>query len=45
MKQIRWLMEQIQYLMAEKFYGQITIRFEAGNITVIKKEQSLIPPK
>lgn len=35
--------DMIQQLVLERFYGAITIKFEAGRITVIKKEQTYKP--
>jgi len=35
------LLELIRRLIARRFYGRIEIRFEAGRITQIKKEESI----
>ena len=35
--------ELIRQLERERFYGALTLKFEAGRITVIKKEQTLKP--
>jgi hypothetical protein len=35
--------EMIRQLVREHFYGALTIKFEAGRITVIKKEQTFKP--
>lgn len=31
----------LRRLKADRFYGSITIKFEAGNVTVLKKEESI----
>jgi hypothetical protein len=33
----------IRQLSRERFYGALTLRFEAGRITTIKKEQTIKP--
>ena len=35
--------ELIRQLVRDRFYGAITLKFEAGRITIIKKEQTLKP--
>ncbi len=35
------LIELITDLIERKFYGKVTISFEAGNIVVVKKEESI----
>ena len=35
--------ELIRQLSRERFYGGLTLRFEAGHITTIKKEQTIKP--
>jgi hypothetical protein len=35
--------ELIRQLVCERFYGALTIKFEAGRITIIKKEQTIKP--
>jgi hypothetical protein len=35
--------ELIRRLSGERFYGALTLKFEAGHITTIKKEQTLKP--
>jgi hypothetical protein len=35
--------ELIRELVRERFYGAISIKFEAGRITIIKKEQTIKP--
>jgi hypothetical protein len=35
--------ELIRQLVRERFYGALTIKFEAGRITIIKKEQTIKP--
>jgi hypothetical protein len=35
--------EMIQQLVRERFYGALTLKFEAGRIVTIKKEQTLKP--
>ncbi len=33
----------LKRLEVDRFYGSITIKFEAGNVTVLKKEESIKP--
>ena len=33
----------IRQLVRERFYGALTLKFEAGQLTIIKKEQTLKP--
>jgi hypothetical protein len=35
--------ELIRQLVRERFYGALTLKFEAGRIVTIKKEQTLKP--
>lgn len=35
--------ELIRQLAGERFYGALTLKFEAGRITTIKKEQTIKP--
>ena len=35
--------ELIRQLVGERFYGALTLKFEAGRITTIKKEQTIKP--
>lgn len=35
--------ELIRQLACDRFYGALTLRFEAGQVTTIKKEQTLKP--
>ena len=35
--------ELIRQLALERFYGALTLKFEAGRITTIKKEQTIKP--
>jgi hypothetical protein len=35
--------ELIQRLAGERFYGALTIKFEAGKIVVLKKEETFKP--
>lgn len=36
-------LDLIRQLSGERFYGALTLRFEAGKITTIKKEQTVKP--
>ncbi len=38
---MKTLIELITDLIERKFYGKVTISFEAGNIVVVKKEESI----
>jgi len=35
--------ELIRQLVRERFYGALTMKFEAGKVTTIKKEQTIKP--
>jgi hypothetical protein len=35
--------ELIRQLVRERFYGALTLKFEAGQLTIIKKEQTIKP--
>jgi hypothetical protein len=35
--------ELIQSLARERFYGALTIKFEAGRVVIIKKEETIKP--
>jgi hypothetical protein len=35
--------ELIQTLVRERFYGAVTIKFEAGRVVIIKKEETIRP--
>jgi hypothetical protein len=37
------IIELIKSLVDSRFYGKITISFEAGNITLIRKEETMKP--
>jgi len=39
LKQKLWSL--IEKLFRDKFYGEILVKFEAGNITIIKKTESI----
>jgi hypothetical protein len=34
----------IRQLVRDRFYGALTLKFEAGRITTIKKEETFKPP-
>jgi hypothetical protein len=36
-------MEIIQELVRERFYGALTLKFEAGKVVYLKKEQTIRP--
>jgi hypothetical protein len=40
-----WIADHIDNLVKSRFYGKVTLSFEAGNITTVKKEETLKPPK
>jgi hypothetical protein len=35
--------ELIRQLARERFYGALTLKFEAGRLTIIKKEETIKP--
>jgi hypothetical protein len=37
------VLDLIRQLSGERFYGALTLKFEAGRITTIKKEQTIKP--
>ena len=36
-------LELVRQLVRDRFYGALTLKFEAGQITTIKKEQTIKP--
>ena len=40
-----WLNKHLETLEKSRFYGKVTLSFEAGNITTVKKEETIKPPK
>ena len=40
-----WLFEILNELKNRAWYGKITVHFEAGKITFVRKEETLKPPK
>jgi len=42
---MQWIKEVIQALMDNGWYGKLVISFEAGKITLVRKEETLKPPK
>lgn len=39
-----WLLALLAYCEEMKFYGQLTIKLEAGKIALVKREETLKPP-
>lgn len=35
--------ELLKRLARERFYGSVTVKFEAGTVTVVKKEETIKP--
>jgi len=42
---MKWLIDLIQSLQEVAWYGKLTISFEAGKVTLVRKEETLKPPK
>jgi len=40
-----WLDKHLNNLENSRFYGKVTLSFEAGSITTVKKEETLKPPE
>jgi hypothetical protein len=40
-----WLIPLIEELEAKEFYGKLVINFQAGNVPVVNKEESILNPK
>jgi hypothetical protein len=40
-----WVNNHFDELVKKQFYGKLILQFEAGNVTVLKKEETLKPPK
>jgi len=40
-----WLSEIIHELIAARFYGKVTLCFEAGKLVHVRKEETLQPPQ
>lgn len=39
-----WIVLQLCEAKRTGFYGKITVQFEAGNIVIMRKEQTMKPP-
>lgn len=39
-----WLFNEIKKRISSKFYGQLTIKFEAGRIVHLEARESIRPP-
>ena len=39
-----WLVEIVKQLIDARFYGKLTLSFEAGRLTCAKREETLKPP-
>ena len=44
-KDVEWALSSLLQANNNEFYGKITIQFEAGNIILLRKEQTEKPPK
>jgi hypothetical protein len=44
-KHARWLVTSLYHLSRERFYGKATTSFESGNIVLLRKEQTVKPPR
>lgn len=42
---MKWLLNLITSLRDAGWYGKLVISFEAGKITLVRKEETLKPPK
>ena len=40
-----WVVDVIKKISSEKFYGKIILQFEAGKIVLIRKEETIKPPR
>jgi len=42
---MKWLLDIIKTLMDQGWYGKLIISIEAGKVTLVRKEETLKPPK
>lgn len=42
---MKWLLSVIKSLSESGWYGKLVISFEAGRITLVRKEETLKPPE
>lgn len=42
---MEWVFSIIREAMRGKFYGRVVLVFEAGNVKVVKREETIAPPK
>ena len=42
---MNWIIETIKALRDRAWYGKLTLHFEAGRVTMMRKEETLKPPK
>lgn len=40
-----WVMSLLQAAQTRKMYGSLTLVFENGSVTRIKKDETLLPPR
>ena len=40
-----WVVQYLDGLVVEKFYGKVTLQFESGKVVSARREQVLIPQK
>lgn len=41
---IAWVLDLLSELRNKGFYGKVTLQFEAGKVTVVRKEETIKPP-
>lgn len=41
---MHWILDILSDLKSKGFYGKVTLQFEAGKVTVVRKEETLKPP-
>lgn len=42
---MKWLLDLLTQLKEEQWYGKVTLSFEAGKVTLVRKEETLKPPQ
>jgi hypothetical protein len=44
-KIIHWLAPILRGLIDSRFYGKVTLEFKDGKIVLIRREETIMPPK
>jgi len=42
---INWLAPILQGLIDSRFYGKVTLEFKEGRVVLVRREETIMPPK